>query len=76
MFISLLEILMGIPAINLTMNGGDREPGDYSFDPLGFLADATPEVSAARAVGSTENALHPVALLSRNLFDVIRRRRT
>ncbi len=70
MFISVLEILMGIPAINLTMNGGDREPGDYSFDPLGFLADATPEVSAARAIGSTESAVHPAAPLSRYLFGV------
>ena len=31
-----------MPAINFTMNGGDREPGDYAFDPLGFLTDATP----------------------------------
>lgn len=31
-----------IPAINYTMNGGDREPGDYALDPLGFLEGATP----------------------------------
>ena len=41
-WIGLVEILGSIPAINYTMNGGDREPGDYAFDPLGFLASATP----------------------------------
>ena len=35
--IALLEILGSIPAINYTMNGGDRVPGDYAFDPLGLL---------------------------------------
>eukprot|EP00316_Scyphosphaera_apsteinii_P021372 CAMPEP_0119309906 /NCGR_PEP_ID=MMETSP1333-20130426/17543_1 /TAXON_ID=418940 /ORGANISM="Scyphosphaera apsteinii, Strain RCC1455" /LENGTH=173 /DNA_ID=CAMNT_0007313987 /DNA_START=126 /DNA_END=647 /DNA_ORIENTATION=- len=43
LFIGLVEVLMSVPAINYTMNGGDREPGDYAFDPLGFLDDATPE---------------------------------
>ena len=42
MFIAVLECFMSIPAINHTMNGGDREPGDYAFDPLGYLKDATP----------------------------------
>ena len=42
MFIAVLECFMSIPAINYTMNGGDREPGDYAFDPLGYLKDATP----------------------------------
>ena len=42
MFIAVLECFMSIPAINYTMNGGDREPGDYAFDPLGYLTDATP----------------------------------
>ena len=42
LFIGLLEVISGIPAINFTMNGGDREPGDYGFDPLGFLDGATP----------------------------------
>merc|ERR1712085_194999 len=41
-WIGLVEILGSIPAINYTMNGGDREPGDYAFDPLGFIASATP----------------------------------
>lgn len=41
-WIGLVEILGSIPAINYTMNGGDREPGDYAFDPLGFIANATP----------------------------------
>ena len=41
-WIGLLEVLGSVPAINYTMNGGDREPGDYAFDPLGFLTDATP----------------------------------
>ena len=36
-FIALLEVLGSIPAINYTMNGGDRVPGDYAFDPLGLL---------------------------------------
>jgi len=43
LFVSLIEILAGIPATNYTMNGGDREPGDFGLDPLGFLTDATPE---------------------------------
>lgn len=43
LFIALVEILTGVPATNLTMNGGDREPGDFGFDPLGFLSGATPE---------------------------------
>ena len=41
-WIGLVEILGSIPAINFTMNGGDREPGDYALDPLGFLENATP----------------------------------
>ena len=41
-WIGLVEILGSIPAINYTMNGGDREPGDFAFDPLGFLSSATP----------------------------------
>mmetsp|Transcript_15544 Transcript_15544/g.31395 ORF Transcript_15544/g.31395 Transcript_15544/m.31395 type:complete len:210 (-) Transcript_15544:262-891(-) len=41
-WIGLVEVLGSIPAINYTMNGGDREPGDYALDPLGFLASATP----------------------------------
>jgi len=41
-WIGLIEVLGSVPAINFTMNGGDREPGDYAFDPLGFLAEATP----------------------------------
>jgi hypothetical protein len=41
-WIGLVEILGSIPAINYTMNGGDREPGDYALDPLGFLEGATP----------------------------------
>jgi len=43
LFASLIEILAGIPATNYTMNGGDREPGDFGLDPLGFLEGATPE---------------------------------
>ena len=40
--IAVLEITAGIPSINYTMNGGDREPGDFGFDPIGFLDGATP----------------------------------
>jgi len=43
LFASLIVILAGIPATNYTMNGGDREPGDFGLDPLGFLEGATPE---------------------------------
>jgi len=43
LFVSLIEILAGVPAANYTMNGGDREPGDFGLDPLGYLTDATPE---------------------------------
>jgi len=42
LFISLIEIFAGVPAANYTMNGGDREPGDFGLDPLGFLDGATP----------------------------------
>merc|ERR1711964_394907 len=42
MFIGLIEVIASVPAINYTMNGGDREPGDYALDPLKFLANATP----------------------------------
>ncbi len=41
LFIGLLEVLGSVPAINYTMNGGDREPGDFGFDPLGYLDGAT-----------------------------------
>lgn len=44
LFASLIEILAGVPAANYTMNGGDREPGDFGFDPLGYLKDASPEL--------------------------------
>ena len=39
---------MGIPAINYTMNGGDREPGDYAFDPLGYMDGPPAEVEAMK----------------------------
>merc|ERR1719198_1915681 len=55
LFISLLEILSAVPAVNYTMNGGDREPGDYGFDPLGFLADATPEQKAEMQIKELKN---------------------
>jgi len=55
LFIGLIEVLTGVPAINYTMNGGDREPGDYAFDPLGFLADATPEAKETMQLKELKN---------------------
>ncbi|KAJ1633249.1 chlorophyll a/b-binding protein domain-containing protein, partial [Pavlovales sp. CCMP2436] len=33
---SVIEICAGVPAVEQMMKGGDRAPGDFSFDPLGF----------------------------------------
>jgi len=43
LFLSLLEIFTAVPATNYMMNGGDREPGDFGFDPLGYLDGVSPE---------------------------------
>lgn len=31
-----LELLVGVPACVFMLSGGDREPGNFAFDPLGF----------------------------------------
>jgi len=54
-FIGLMEVLVSVPAINYTMNGGDREPGDYALDPLGFLDGATPEAKAEMQIKELKN---------------------
>jgi len=55
LFISLIEILAGIPATNYTMNGGDREPGDFGFDPLGYLEGASPELKQDLQIKELKN---------------------
>lgn len=55
LFIGILEVLGSVPAINYTMNGGDRAPGDYAFDPLGFLTDATPEAKEEMMLKELKN---------------------
>jgi len=55
LFISLVEILTAIPATNYTMNGGDREPGDFGFDPLGFSEGATPEAKEEMQLRELKN---------------------
>ena len=36
-----MRALTGLPAIFYMLTGGDREPGDFRFDPLGFLRGAS-----------------------------------
>jgi len=54
-FVSLVEILAGVPAANYTMNGGDREPGDFGLDPLGFLDGASPEAKKDMQIKELKN---------------------
>lgn len=35
-FVAVLEVLVGLPAISFMAAGGERRPGDFSFDPLGL----------------------------------------
>merc|ERR1712107_541759 len=55
MFIAALEIMAGIPATNYMMNGGDREPGDFGFDPLGYLQGASPEAKEEMQLKELKN---------------------
>jgi hypothetical protein len=55
LFIGLLEVLSNVPAINYTMNGGDRAPGDFGFDPLGYLDGATPEAAEEMKLKELKN---------------------
>lgn len=55
LWVSLIEIFAGIPATNYTMNGGDREPGDFGFDPLGFIDGATPEEKELMQIKELKN---------------------
>jgi len=38
-WLGLLEIISGVPAIIQTLKGSERMPGDFGFDPLGFGKD-------------------------------------
>ena len=35
-FVAVLELLVGLPAVYFMAAGGDRQPGDFNFDPLGI----------------------------------------
>merc|ERR1719331_929409 len=55
LFVSLFETLAGIPAIAYTMNGGDREPGDFNWgetfkptDPVELRRKQTAELKNGR----------------------------
>jgi len=55
LFIGLAELLTNVPAINYTMNGGDRQPGDFAFDPLGYLKGASPEAKEEMQLKELKN---------------------
>ena len=44
-FIGLLELFAGLPAVIYMVGGGDRAPGDYNFDPLGFGRGASAQAA-------------------------------
>lgn len=45
LWISLAEIISTVGVVQM-LNGSGRQPGDFGFDPLGFLKGATPEKEA------------------------------
>ena len=49
LFVSLLEALVGVPAVFYMLGGGDREPGDFSFDPFGLAGPSAAEVELTNA---------------------------
>eukprot|EP00286_Rhodomonas_abbreviata_P018271 CAMPEP_0181309612 /NCGR_PEP_ID=MMETSP1101-20121128/12107_1 /TAXON_ID=46948 /ORGANISM="Rhodomonas abbreviata, Strain Caron Lab Isolate" /LENGTH=236 /DNA_ID=CAMNT_0023416109 /DNA_START=35 /DNA_END=745 /DNA_ORIENTATION=+ len=53
LWIGLLEILTGIPAIIQTLKGSERAPGDFGFDPLG--CGANPDALARRQLVELKN---------------------
>jgi len=53
LWIGLLEILTGIPAIIQTLKGSERQPGDFGFDPLG--CGANPDTLARRQLTELKN---------------------
>merc|ERR1719231_600849 len=54
-FVSLVEILAGGPAANYTMNGGDREPGDFGLDPLKMLDGVSAEAKKDMQIKELKN---------------------
>ena len=62
LWVSLVELLIGLPAVAFMLNGGDRDPGDFAFDPLGFLSGAT--TSQKRNAQEKELANSRLAMLS------------
>ena len=52
-WLGLLEIISGVPAIIQTLNGSDRQPGDFGFDPLNCGAD--PNTLARRQLTELKN---------------------
>lgn len=36
LFVGLLEVFVGLPAVMYMLGGGTRAPGDFNFDPLGL----------------------------------------
>mmetsp|Transcript_49045 Transcript_49045/g.76495 ORF Transcript_49045/g.76495 Transcript_49045/m.76495 type:complete len:236 (-) Transcript_49045:49-756(-) len=53
LWIGLLEILTGIPAIIQTLKGSERQPGDFGFDPLGCAKN--PDAFARRQLVELKN---------------------
>ena len=49
LFVSLLEALVGVPAVVYMLGGGDREPGDFNFDPFGLAGPSAAEVELTNA---------------------------
>ena len=43
LFVSVIELLVGLPAVWFMMFGGERKPGDFAFDPLGLRGSTSDE---------------------------------
>uniref|UniRef100_A0A7S0U2Y4 Uncharacterized protein n=1 Tax=Hemiselmis andersenii TaxID=464988 RepID=A0A7S0U2Y4_HEMAN len=52
-WLGLLEIISGVPAIIQTLNGSDRQPGDFGFDPLN--CSQNPDTLARRQLTELKN---------------------
>uniref|UniRef100_UPI0032B08E3F ACPII-1 n=1 Tax=Chroomonas placoidea TaxID=173977 RepID=UPI0032B08E3F len=53
LWLGLLEIISGVPAIIQTLNGSERQPGDFGFDPLN--CGANPDTLARRQLTELKN---------------------
>ena len=50
LFVSALELLVGLPAVWFMMFGGERTAGDFAFDPLRLSRGTTPAQQADMAL--------------------------